>query len=192
MVFIIGVDHLVQYNGPVPEPLRNEFKDYLVACSRLHRVELIAEEFSREALHEVYHATRDTALEVADMLGIPHRYCDPEEADMKKLGLPYFADVLEMVRKSRGITEAFILDDVVRNAVRAEAIAIAKTFWHSRESFWYEQLAPEIGSNILFICGHEHTQGFHSLLESHGHASRVLDSFWRSDIFGNYQNIGLD
>jgi hypothetical protein len=192
MVFIIGVDHLVQYNGPVPEPLRVEFKEYLVACSREYLIDLIAEEFSREALNEVYHSTKDTAREASEILGIPHLFCDLEEHHMKMLGIPYFAEILEGVQTYHGIHQPFILDDHLRNKIRAEAIDISKTFWHLRETFWYNKLSPMIEKNILFICGHEHAIRFQSLLHSHGHACTILDTFWRREIFKDYKNIELD
>jgi hypothetical protein len=192
MVFIIGVDHLIQYNGPVPEELRTEFKEYLVSCSRHHRIEFIAEEFSREALIDVYQASKDTALEASEILGIPHLYCDLEEADMNTLGIPYFADILETVHNKLGLIESFILDDTLRSRVRAEAIRVSKSYWHAREAFWYDKLLPFIGANILFICGHEHAHRFQSLLHSKGVSCKVLDGFWRSDLFRDYANINLD
>jgi hypothetical protein len=192
MVFIIGVDHLIQYNGPVPEELRAEFKEYVVSCSRHHLIELIAEEFSREALINVYHASKDTALEASEILDIPHLYCDLEEADMKALGIPYFADILETVRNKLGISESFILDDTLRSRVRAEVIRVSKSYWHVREAFWYDKLSPAIRANILFVCGHEHTHRFQSLLHSKGISCNVLDQFWRSEIFQDYAKINLD
>ncbi|HPG52030.1 MAG TPA: hypothetical protein PLL11_15750, partial [Spirochaetota bacterium] len=114
MVYIIGVDHLVQYNGPVPEQLREEFRGYLVMIARACRIDLIAEEFSSEALNEVYQATKDTAREAAELLHIPHRFCDPEEEDMRKMGIPFFAEILDRIKKDRGIESAFILDDSLR------------------------------------------------------------------------------
>lgn len=192
MVYIIGVDHLVQYNGPIPEDLRNEFKEYLVSVSRDIGIDLIAEEFSSEALHDVYGATIATAFEAAATLGVPHRYCDLEEKDMRTLGIPYFAEIMEAVKRDFGITEKFITDNDLRNRVRLETISRAKTYWHLRESFWYDRILPSIDSNILFICGHEHAARFQSLIREHGHECRILDTYWRENIFRDYKNIGID
>jgi hypothetical protein len=191
MVFVIGIDHLVQYDGPVPEPLREEFKQYLVDSSRELGIALIAEEFSLEALREVYHAASDTAREAAQILGIPHRFCDLEERDMRCLGIPYFAELLDRVKESRGISDYFIPDDNLRNKVKREAAGLARAYWPLRESFWYDRIAPDIGSNILFLCGHEHMASFSSLIRERGHECRVLDPFWREEIFRDYTNIGL-
>lgn len=191
MVFLIGVDHLIQYNGPVPEPLRQEFKRYLADSARELGITLVAEEFSSEALNEVYHAASDTAREAALMLGIPHRFCDPEERDMRRLGIPYFAELLDRVQECRGIAGTFIPDDHLRKTVRQEAAALARSYWPVRESFWYEQIEPDIESRILFICGHEHVSGFRSLLLEKGHACTILDPFWRGEIFRDYANFNL-
>ena len=191
MVFIIGVDHLVQYSGPAPEYLRIEFREYLVSASRGNGIRLIAEEFSLEALRDVYGSANDTAQEAAAILGIGHLYCDPEEKDLRKLGIPRFAEILDCVKREHGITEKFILDDHARKKVRAEAVVRAKSYWRARELFWYGRIEPDIGSNILFICGHEHAERFRSLLKEKGHDSRILDPWWRGDIFRDYGNIGL-
>jgi hypothetical protein len=66
-----------------------------------------------------------------------------------------------------------------------------RTYWLARESFWYDRLAPDIGSNILFICGHEHADRFSSLIREKGHECRILDPFWREKIFRDYTNFNL-
>lgn len=192
MVHIIGVDHLVQYSGPVPEPLRREFRDFLVARGRGLGVGLVAEEFSREALHDVYRAARDTAMEAARRLGVPHRFCDPEEPDMRRLGIPYFAELVELVKKRRGITDRFILDRALREGVRREATELARSHWRTRESFWHDRIAPDIGASVLFICGHEHAMRFRDLVVERGQEARVIEPFWRKDVFSDYANLGLD
>ncbi|MBN1501358.1 MAG: hypothetical protein JW982_14455 [Spirochaetes bacterium] len=47
MTYIIGVDHLIQYNnGIVPEDIFREFTDYLNEQTQMFNINLIAEEFS--------------------------------------------------------------------------------------------------------------------------------------------------
>jgi hypothetical protein len=62
----------------------------------------MAEEFSEEALRDVYHANVATVKSVAGRLGIEHRFCDPEETDRQRLGIPCFADIRDKVRKPTG------------------------------------------------------------------------------------------
>lgn len=191
MVYIIGVDHLVQYDGPIPGRLREEFRDYLVMVSRTYGIDLLAEEFSVEALQDVYHAKIDTAREAAEILGIQHRFCDPEEHDMRTMGIPYFAEIMDRIKRERGITAPFILDDSIRALVRREATDISKTYWHIRESFWYDRIAPDIDSTILFICGHEHTERFQTIVCAGGNKCTILDRFWHEEIFSDYNNLDL-
>ncbi|MBN2159989.1 MAG: hypothetical protein JW807_11390 [Spirochaetes bacterium] len=191
MVYIIGVDHLVQYNGPVPDSLRADFRDYIIHKARDLKIVLIAEEFSEEALHEVYHATSDTAREAAVMLGIEHRYCDPSEADLRKLGIPYYAEVRDRVKRDRGITAAFILDDALRKDVERETREIVRSHWSARERFWHKRIFDRIDSPVLFICGHEHAVSFQKLLIEQGHHAEVIEPFWKRELFVDYSKINL-
>jgi hypothetical protein len=192
MVFIIGVDHLIQYSGPVPEALRDEFRNYLIETAQAKDISLIAEEFSREALVDVYHSSKDTAQEAAVMLNIQHRYCDPEESELRALGIPYFAEIRDGVMRSNGVTGSIIIDDALRTKIRAEAIHISRFYWQARESSWYRKILPDINSNILFICGHEHAERFKALLRDNGHQCLIFNPYWREDIFNDYTNINLD
>ncbi len=191
MIYIIGVDHLVQYNGPVPESIRIEFRSYLTRlCSELY-IAIIAEEFSEEALRDVYHATEETAMEAAKMIGVEHRYCDPGEKELAELGIPYFRDLIEQARRDCGAPASYIIDQEFRIQVRDRAAAMAKSYWHIREKYWYSRLRDVLHENILFICGHEHVDRFNSLLRECGQPGSIVDNFWKEEIFKDYANIDL-
>ena len=191
MIFLVGVDHLVQYKGPLLEALRQEFKNFIIDASRKLHIDLIAEEFSREALHEVYSSTEATVQEAASMLGTDHRFCDPEQPQMRALGIPYFAEVRDRVKKKYNVTTKFILDDKIRSAVELETWKLIRSYWHLREKFWYDCIKDAIGLNILFICGHEHVERFRDLLLGRGHSSEIIDAYWRKETFSDYKNINL-
>lgn len=191
MVYLVGVDHLIQYNGPVPETLRLEFREYLITTARSLGISCIAEEFNREALHNVYHATEATAQQAAQLLGIEHRFCDPGENEMRELGIPYYQDIVDRVKKRRGMCGGFILDDSLRNEVEHEAAETARAYWRLREDFWFARVADIITADILFVCGHEHADRFMQLIIGKGHRSFVLVSFWREEIFMDYSAMGL-
>jgi hypothetical protein len=192
MVYIVGVDHLVQYNGPVPEPLREEFKHYIIDASRRLGIDILAEEFSCEALHRVYAATEGTVMKAAELLGIEHRYCDPEEADLRSMGIPYYAEARDRIKKKYGVSGTFIFDDELRKRVEQETADLTRSYWHLREHFWYERIKDAVDSQVLFICGHEHVNRFHEMLERKGHASKIIDGFWAREVLQDYSNIGLD
>ncbi|MBP7735896.1 MAG: hypothetical protein KA369_07980 [Spirochaetes bacterium] len=191
MVYLIGVDHLVQYDGPVPEPIRIEFRSYIIDVCRDLAVDVIAEEFSEEALHDVYNATAGTAVEASLMLGIRHRYCDPGEKELEALGIPYFGELLERAKAEYAAPPSYILDRVLREKVRSLAVEMAKTYWRKREEFWYERLREVLDMNIVFICGHEHVGRFMSVLAAHGSESKMVEPFWKKEIFTDYGTIGL-
>ncbi len=191
MVYLIGVDHLIQYNGPVPEALRLEFREYLFRESRSHAISCIAEEFSVEALTEVYKATEATVQRTAEMLGIEHRFCDPEDRERRELGIPCYAELVDRVKNTHGIAGGFILDEKLRKTIEQESVEADRSYWHLREDFWFGRIENIITSNILFVCGHEHVERFMRLIFDRGHPCVILESFWREDIFSDYRTINL-
>lgn len=191
MVYIIGIDHLVQYNGPLPAEILKQFREFLVSKARELDISLIAEEFNEEFLRDVYGATDDTAESAAKLAGIDHIYCDPDEREREMLGIPYYADVRDMVKGKYGITEKFIADNEVRKRVELETADEVRRYWGVRERFWYERIKRRSHENILFLCGHEHVAGFSELLKNEGVDVAVVDEFWMRDLFSDYGKLGL-
>ena len=191
MIYLVGVDHLVQYKGPVPEQLRLEFKNFIIETSRMLRIDLIAEEFSREALEQVYSAAEATVRDAAQMLGLEHRFCNPEEPELRSLGIPYYAEAKELVRRKYAIPGTFILDENIRKRIEQETAEIIRSYWRLRERFWYDRIKDAVDLHVLFICGHEHVDRFCKLLHVEMHRCEIINSFWKRDIFSDYKNINL-
>jgi len=191
MVYIIGIDHLLQYNGPVPEYLLEEFRNFLSARIIEFNISVIAEEFNEEFLFEVLGATEATAKIVAGKSGVDHIFCDPEEHERKVLGIPYYADVRECVKLKYGIKENFIFDNALRKKVHEETAAEVKKYWAVRERFWFDRIKERLAENILFLCGHEHVTSFRDYLEENGIEVCIVDEFWRREIFSDYGKLGL-
>jgi hypothetical protein len=57
---------------------------------------------------------------------------------------------------------------------KAGAIEIARYF-PLRERFWFERLADRAGSEVVFVCGDAHVEGFVDVLKAERIASRVFD-----------------
>lgn len=191
MIYLIGIDHLLQYNGPVPPELLEEFKEYLVAMIKKLNITLIAEEFNEEFLYDVFNATEGTAEKAAEASGISHLYCDPDASEREALGIPYYADVMDMVKERHSVREKFIMDRGLREEVERETALEVKKFWPVRERFWLNKLKRRLDENILFLCGHEHVSGFSALLSEEGIPAAVIENFWRGDIFSDYGKLGL-
>lgn len=192
MIYLVGIDHLVQYDGPARRELIDEFSAFLDSTIRTCGIRVIAEEFNEEFLREVYSATKDTAQEAAKRSGILHLYCDPDARERQKLNIPYHADIKDGIRRKYDVTDKHIFDDALRRKIDMETIAEEKSHWEKRERFWLDRLRPFLSSDILFLCGHEHVMRFKTLLESENTAVSVLDEFWRRDLFSDYRRLGLE
>lgn len=190
MTYIIGVDHLIQYdNGIVPGKIFHDFTGYLAGKARALDIGLMAEEFSEEALFRVYCATTATVKKVTEELGIEHRFCDPEENDRIRLGIPYFADIKDSVKKTHHTALTFVLNDALRIKIDKETADISKTFWELREEFWFSRILDCLDRNIIFVCGHEHAERFSDLMTRKGAGSIVLEKFWGKEIFSDYDKL---
>jgi|SRR3990172_4766022 len=105
-VYIVGTDHDMQHDAPsrraAPDKVqraRREFQAYLYTLVDRLKLQVIAEEFSQQAL-DGYNA-ESTVRPVADKLGIEHRFCDPGATERVELGLPHpFLDHCEEREKT--------------------------------------------------------------------------------------------
>jgi len=193
MIYIIGVDHLIQYkNSIVPDIIYKQFIDFIEEQIRDYRIDLIAEEFNYEALKHVYHSDQATVKAIAQGNGIEHRYCDPGLKERKKLGIPFFADIKDMVRKKHNISEKFIFDTLLRKKIISETIKISRSYWKIREKFWLDKIRDRIDSEILFICGHEHPERFKKLLVENKYDCTIISEWWLGEIFSDYGNFDLE
>jgi hypothetical protein len=90
LVLLVGVDHRIQYTNLACSPKwRQEilkFANYLKDQCQQHGVQLLAEEFSEEALLSS-NATGCTVCDVATELGLPHLFCDPTQSERNTLNV---------------------------------------------------------------------------------------------------------
>ncbi len=193
MIYIIGVDHLVQYkNTIVPVDTFDRFRDLLRSTVHKYGIRVLAEEFHREYLREVYFSSEAIVERVAFELGIEHRFCDPGSAERERLGIPYYSEIRDRVLESRGLERTDLVHDPsLGRSVEDECRAIARSYWKRREEFWMEKLSDVMGDPVLFVCGHEHVPGFEKLLEGYGIRSLVVDPFWSCRVFSDYQSMGI-
>jgi hypothetical protein len=191
-IYIIGVDHLIQYkNSIIPAVRFAEFKDYLAQLISKHSITVVAEEFNEEYLSDVYFSDEATVRSAAERSGVMHLFCDPGEDDRLFLGIPYFADIRNMVNEKYGISEKIILDRTLSKKINQEVSDESKKYWALREEFWYGKIADFNRDNILFVCGHEHALRFKELLDRTGRSAEVIEQFWRREIFSDYHTLGI-
>lgn len=89
-IFLVGVDHKIQYtnahDGPEWKGDICHFEDYLVNQGQNLAIDLLAEEFSEEAVH-INNATGCTVRDAARRLNKHHIFCDPDTQQRKEKGI---------------------------------------------------------------------------------------------------------
>ena len=122
-VVIVGTSH--NYQIPPISLAATEFRAFLGGISNTHLVRAIAEEMSREALAN-WHVTSSLCHELAIAAGVPHRYCDLNEAQRSAAGVRHEHEIKVVGFFSRWSTEK------IEQEVRAS---------HSiRERHWMKEL----------------------------------------------------
>ena len=125
---------------------------------------IIAEEQSVEGLGK----NLSLPQQIAQKKNTDHRFCDPDSKERAKMGY----------RDRHAIGEKLFWGDDGWNLssdeidAKAGAIEIARYF-PLRERFWLEKLADRANSEVIFVCGDAHVEGFVGLLKAKGIACRV-------------------
>jgi hypothetical protein len=90
-VFLIGTNHRYQMLGElftVTQSQREESIPMLRDLLKRNEIRAIAEEMNKESLRKHFCRDESFACQVADALGIGHRYCDPDTATGEALSIP--------------------------------------------------------------------------------------------------------
>ncbi len=104
MVYLLGVDHQVQHNGPPMTPDRDhathDFCMFLKSQAKDLNISMLAEEFSEDALR-ISKAHVAIVKDVAHSLGLKHLFCDPTRRERVELGINNDLDRREQFWLSR-------------------------------------------------------------------------------------------
>lgn len=99
LVFLVGVNHCIQWSNSAYSPKWQQeirkFAEYLKNQCQQLGIQLLAEEFSEEALRSS-NATNCTVRDVATEVGLLHLFCDPDSNERDKLNVKTL-DQREMV-----------------------------------------------------------------------------------------------
>jgi hypothetical protein len=163
MIYLIGTNHRFQYtenpsggNPRAVEVARDEFRAYLREQIQKLRPNFIAEEFSEEVLKHL--GAQSNVKAVADSLGIEHRFCDPDRATRRELGLPEPFD-------------------------KPPPPAETARHYRIRERYWLSRISDRPDAVIIFVCGAEHIPSFESRLRAEKCETRILERYWGSKIY---------
>jgi hypothetical protein len=98
MIYLIGVDHQVQHDGPTliseREKAIAEFSIFLKSKAKALNITMLAEELNEDSL-KGSRASESTVREIAKQLGLKHLFCDPTRAQRKELGINKDIDLRE-------------------------------------------------------------------------------------------------
>lgn len=194
MIYLIGVNHIVQHNGNGSNPDVNaEFSEFLKDNIIQLGITFCAEEFNEEAL-EMSNASESTLLRIARELQIEHRYCDPDSTERRKLGIPIRSDVEKDIKKRLNLPPDCCLgveklrESAHRQQVRDELQNYEvycednkDYLFGLREEFWFNKIQDKIKENILFVCGYEHIYRFKNLLQRNGCNSEIIINNWNDN-----------
>jgi hypothetical protein len=165
---LIGVAHRVQSVG-TGDQLNND-QNRLSNCLS-HLVEqvnlaVIAEEQSLEGLG----TSLSIPQRIAEKAGIEHRFCDPDSKQRVAMGYRDRHSIWEDLFASG---DSWNLSSPELDA-KAGAIEMVRYF-PMREKVWLERLADHAHSEVAFVCGNAHIEGFTKLLNESGIPSRIVD-----------------
>ena len=167
LTLIFGTDHRYQHgSNELSEKQHRAFRLKLSSISASCGVRAIAEENSLQAVHE-QDRDRSVVAEVAEMLHLSHRYCDPEHKKRAELG----------ISQKCAIRASAARGSWPENRVREEI----KLSHNRREAHWVEQLRELDQWPVLFICGADHSQTFCSVLHEHGINADIVEYQWSAE-----------
>lgn len=89
MIHLLGIDHSIQVDVHEKYLETKKYKNFLKLNIIKYKINLVAEEFSKEILSFPYNANliSTTTKTVTDDLGIKHRYCDPSPTKRIKMSI---------------------------------------------------------------------------------------------------------
>jgi hypothetical protein len=169
MIYLVGVEHLVQWRQPhAPASEKRQtnwsvYSDVISEAIRDHRVDVVAEELNQEILDGHNHAESilksiKTALETELGHTIHHEFVEPTKIQKRCLRYKEEDRVLKILK---GINAADPPPELVWAHMVAHQFPV-------RESFWLSKLKVYLKTDILFVCGDAHCDTFPMMLEQKG------------------------
>lgn len=165
-LFIIHTNHAHQIVGHEAGNA-DEFMEHLEKICRLHRIDLIAEEFSTEALAKSK-ATESTCRLLSKRIKINHIFCDPDSKQRAQLNIPTTNQILENLKFGK----------IRLQHQENQLIIEERKYWPLRENYWIDCIFSHEFQNCLFVCGSDHFESFRQQLFSNQICFEVIDEKW--------------
>jgi len=168
MLYLMGVDHSVQYTSPGTDNQRAyTFIELVDNIIYQHKIEVLAEEFSNEACAS-NHVSESLCCMYAREHHLKHIYCDPNTDERKSLGIRSHSELMSLINSVFGESPLF---DATRYSYYK---CLEKEDFPQREQFWLENIMEMKHENILFICGSAHLPSFSYLLTVNDWSVRLI------------------
>lgn len=161
MIIIVGTSHTIQTTDL-------ELKPFLTRLNQEFKVCAVAEEMSEETLAEKG-CTASIPMQVASVLHLPHRFCDPNREERAELNIRQENDIR---------AQAFLSNPTLSEPEIQKLIAES---YVKREQYWFERLRDLNLWPALFICGADHVKSFSQLVKQQGVAAHVAAKDWASN-----------
>lgn len=165
IIYLIGINHKIQIQNI---SLEGEFRKFLTKTVKKYKPDLIAEEFSEEAL-KINNVNCTIAQEVSKQNAIRHLLCDPDTETRKQIGYPSRNDVKLKLDIKKRVLENSPEDKLINDEV--------KKYYYIREKFWLKKILSSSSKIGLFICGVDHLKAFQKLLSKNGFIAIILPTF---------------
>ena len=165
-IYIVGTNHshqLIDYDHGDAQ----KFAQYLSTVCESKSIDFVAEELNEESI-ALWEAKGSTARLVSLRFSIPHKFCDPDSKQRKKIGILSDEELKTNLGFGKCLTE--------KQSVTFEEEK--RKTWPIRENFWLESIRNSAHTNCLFIVGKNHVQSFSRLLSSQGYAVEILNDNW--------------
>ena len=166
VLYLVGTYHSNQPLG-CTEGMYLEFKEYLPNLCDIESIDLLAEEFSEEALG-LWKATTTVAQQLATERQITHIFCDPNTDQRRELGIPND----EELKSKLGYGS-------ILNLSQLKQISIEElSFWSIREEYWLNRVLEITANKCLFVLGSGHVDSFSMLLTNRGFSIEIKNHNW--------------
>lgn len=170
MFYIIGIHHDVQFDKKYS--LTPKFIPYLKDVVKKFRIEIIAEESSKDALKK-WGIEKTSVQKISESQNLKYIACDPSIDERKTLGIRSDKEV----RREKGLPNALTHQQF--NILDQEKI---KDFI-KREKHWLKKIKNYSNRQVVFICGLQHLDTtlrvftFQDLLSTNGYKYTLLKKF---------------
>lgn len=180
MIYIIGVDHKIQNDGPYQanEAQLLLFSTYLEKMIKKFNIEVIVEESNEDVL-SISMAKNCIARNIANKLKLKHVFCEPTMRERRELGVPKEPEICDML----GLNSIALNKEDIKKLNEKK-----KDYFPIRENFWFEQIVDFRDKKMLMIIGAEHTNSFPKILEKYNCDYKILNKNWcfeNEDILNN-------